>query len=64
MKALLKQIKFKDELIGEMETKKHGDAGHIIEHLNFIKDLKMVIEEKNREISQLNLTMNNSRLLF
>lgn len=47
-----------------METKKHGDAGHIIEHLNFIKDLKMVIEEKNREISQLNLTMNNSRLLF
>lgn len=43
MKALLKQIKFKDQLIGEMEHKKHGDAGHIIEHINLIKNLKMMI---------------------
>lgn len=39
--------------------KKYEDSNTNIGHVNNIKDLKMVIEEKNREIVQLGLAMAN-----
>lgn len=59
-----KELKYKSELVTEMEVKKYGDANLNIENINNIKDLRMIVEEKKREIKQLNLALNNAKLLF
>jgi hypothetical protein len=47
-----------------MEVKKNGDTNQIIENINNIKTLKLINDEKKKEIKQLNLILDNSKILF
>ena len=51
-------------MVHELEIKKNTDAGHSISLSNRIKDLTLMLEEKDRQLEQKENNYDNIKLLF
>lgn len=59
-----KQLKFEAQMVHELQIKKNTDAGHSISLSNRIKDLTLMLEEKDRQLQQKENNYDNIKLLF